>query len=262
MTIQNIIILIFFSLLTLWPSTLLASRPFLATERATPIERGTSRLEMGYEYAGFSGSDSRQTVMFDLTHGLINNLDFEVQVPTIFADEKGNSESGLGDLRLKSKVRFLKGREANPLSLSGQLQIKFPTCDRDKLAIRHLNPDCTGEADVGLLAIASKSFTPVTVHLNLGYTFVGNPPGEALDDVFLYDLAFEYQTLLKGLTLVTELMGEVNRTLYYSGQDPLAFLYGVTYEAVPNLSVDGAFSAGLTEGSPNYTLTVGLSYYF
>lgn len=251
------ITLIFLCLLSFLPSSLYASRPFLATEKSEPIERGTSRLEMGYEYARFSDTDHRQIVLIEMTHGLINNLDFEVEVPTIFVKRDDNSQAGLGDLRLKSKVRFLKGREANPLSLSGQLVIKFPTCDRGK-DIRFLNPTCTGEVDVGLVGIASKSFAPVNVHLNLGYTFVGNPPGEILDDIFLYDLAFEYDTPLRGLTLVTELMGEANK----SGQDPLAFLYGAVYEVVPNLDIDGALSAGLTEGSPDYTLTLGLAYFF
>ncbi len=255
------ITLVFLCLLSCFPTPLYASRPFLAAESAVPIERGTSRLEMGYEYARISGTDNRQTVMFELTHGLLNNLDFEVEVPVIFADQNNNSDAGLGDLRLKSKVRFLKGREANPLSLSGQLVIKFPTCD-DNSDIAGLTPGCTGETDVGLVGIASKTFTPVTVHLNLGYTFVGNPPSRTLDDVFSYDLAFEYDTALHGLTLMAELMGEINRNIPYSGQDPLAFLYGAAYEVVPNLNVDGAFSAGLTEGSPDYTFTVGLSYYF
>jgi hypothetical protein len=262
MLIPYRIILIFLWLLLFWPATLYASRPFLATEKAAPIERGTSRLEIGYEYARFSGTDDRQTVLFELTHGLLNNLDFEVEVPTIFADHNNNSQAGLGDLRLKSKIRFLKGREANPLSLSGQLVIKFPTCDEDKTAIAGLTPACTGETDVGLVGIASKEFSPVNVHLNLGYTFVGNPPGGSLDDFFLYDLGFEYQTPVTGLTLLFELMGEANRKVPYSGQDPLAFLYGATYEVVPNLGIDGAFSVGFTEGSPDYTLTVGLTYYF
>ena len=256
------ITLAFLCLLSCFPTPLYASRPFLATEKAAPIERGTSRLEMGYEYARISGTDVRQTVLFELTHGLLNNLDFEVEVPTVFVDRNNSSQAGLGDLRQKSKVRFLKGREANPLSLAGQLVIKFPTCDRDKVSISSLNPACTGEVDVGLLGIASKIFSPITVHLNLGYTFVGNPPGEALEDVLSYDLAFEYDTPLHGLTLLTELMGEINQNIQYSGQDPLAFLYGAAYEVVPNLNVDGAFSAGLTEGSPDYTFTVGLSYYF
>ncbi|MGH7273471.1 MAG: hypothetical protein ACREIQ_03295, partial [Nitrospiria bacterium] len=69
-------------------------------------------------------------------------------------------------------------------------------------------------------------------------------------------------TPLPGLTLVTELMGEVNKNIAYSGQDPLSFLYGAVFAVVPNLDIDGAFSAGLTEGSPDYTLTVGLSYFF
>ncbi|MGH7273539.1 MAG: hypothetical protein ACREIQ_03655, partial [Nitrospiria bacterium] len=145
------ITLIFLSLLSFWPSSVYASRPFLAAERSEPIERGTSRLEMGYEYASFSDTDHLQTVLIEMTHGLVNNLDFEVEVPILFAKQDGNSQEGLGDLRLKSKVRFLKGREANPLSLSGQLLIKFPTCDKDETAISTLDPTCTGEVDVGLL---------------------------------------------------------------------------------------------------------------
>lgn len=219
---------------------------------------------MGYEYASISKSADRQTVLFELTHGLINNLDFEVEVPVIFADKNDDSESGLGDLYLKSKVRFLKGREANPLSLSGQLAIKFPTCDKDKKSIEGLTPGCTGEVDVGLMGIASKEFKPVTVHLNLGYTFVGNPPGPTppLGNVFSYDLAFEYETRLRGLDLMIELMGEANRNIPYSGQNPLAFFYGAAYEIVQNLGIDGGFSVGLTEGSPDYTITVGLAYFF
>ena len=204
-----------------------------------------------------SGLRSKSVILPEI-RSLINNMDFEVEVPTVFAKQVGDSQAGLGDLRLKSKVRFLKGREANPLSLSGQLVIKFPTCDKGNGAISKLDSTCTGEVDVGLVGIASKSFTPINVHLNLGYTFVGNPPGETLDDVFLYDLAFEYDAPLRGLALVTELMGEANKP----GQDPLAFLYGAVYELVPNLEIDGAFSAGLTEGSPDYTLTVGLAYFF
>jgi hypothetical protein len=257
-------ILAFLSISYLWPTAVYASRPFLAAESAVPIERGVSRLELGYEYARFSNSNYRQAVLVELTHGLINNLDFEVEVPTLFVKYSGDHQEDLGDLRLKSKVRFLKGREANPLSLSGQMILKFPTCRDNSRTdpVRILNSTCTGEVDVGLLAIASKPFYPVTVHLNLGYTFAGNPPGETLDDVFLYDLAFEYETGLTGLGLVTELMGEFNQNSLLSGQETLAFLFGAIYEVIPNINIDGAFSAGFTEANPDFSLSVGLGYYF
>src|SRR3972149_9478701 len=103
------ITLIFLGLLSLWPSSVYASRPFLATEKSEPIERGTSRLEMGYEYAMFSDSEHRQSVLIEMTHGLINNMDFEVEVPTVFVKRDDNSQAGLGDLRVKAKVRVFKG---------------------------------------------------------------------------------------------------------------------------------------------------------
>ena len=89
------ITLIFLCLLSFWPSSVNASRPFLATEKSEPIERGTSRLEMGYEYASFSDTDHRQTVLIEMTHGLINNLDFEVEVPTVLQSRVATARRGL-----------------------------------------------------------------------------------------------------------------------------------------------------------------------
>ena len=252
----------------LFSSTASASRPFLASESAVPIERGYSRLEIGYEFARFSEAERRQTFLAELTYGLLNNMDFEVEIPVLVATRSGDRESGLGDLRIKSRVRFLKAREANPLSLSGQISIKFPTCDEGqgtgpkREPIPHLSYACTGETDVGLLAMATKSFYPVVVHLNVGYILMGNPPGGSKEDVLSYDLAFEYETPLEGFSAVAEAMWEINRNIHYSGQDPFSVLFGGIYRATHNLHLDGAFSLGLTEGSAHPTLTVGMAYFF
>ena len=49
----------------------------------------------------------------ELTYGIINNLDFEVELPYRFLRVEGaGDEDGLGDLKLKSKIRFIKGRRA------------------------------------------------------------------------------------------------------------------------------------------------------
>lgn len=239
-----------------------ASRPYLSTESAVPIERGKSRLEVGFLNEHFDSDIDRYVLMGELTSGLINNLDFEVEVPYRFLRVTNEAdglqdEDGLGDLKLKSKIRFIKGRVANPLSLSGQLIVKFPTCDKDK----ELAQDCTGEPDVGLLAIASKEFFPVTVHLNVGYTFIGNPPDGTLDDVFNYSLAFDLQTAYEPVRVVSELAGEARRGPK-ADSDLLAILLGVIYGVDLNQFVDLAFSIGLTEETPDYTLTLGFTYHF
>jgi hypothetical protein len=235
-----------------------ASRPYFSTESAVPIERGKSRLEVGFLGERVDRDEKRYAFVGELTYGLINNLDFEVEVPYRFRwIEGGRDEDGLGDLKLKTKVRFIKGRIANPLSISGQVIVKFPVCDENKA----LSPECTGEPDVGLLAIASKEFFPVMVHLNLGYLFVGNPPGGELDDVVNYSLAFDVQTAYEPVRVVAELAGETNRNPE-ADSDVLAVLAGVVYAADVDKFLDLALSAGLTKETPDYTLTLGFSYHF
>ena len=233
-----------------------AVRPYFITEDAVPIERGKSRLEFGFSFNRLSPGDRSYPLVVDFTQGVINNLDFGITIPFIIRSGMGSS-NGLGDIKIKSKIRFLKGREANPLSLSGQMFIKFPTCDKDK----DLTSECSGETDVGFLGIASKEFYPITVHLNLGYIFVGNPSSGLFRDVLRYSLAFDYLSLIDGLHFLTELAGETQRDPNQS-TDPVAFQFGVLYDLLEEISLDGSFGFGLTEASPDFFVNAGMSYRF
>ena len=236
----------------------LALRPYLSTEDAVPVGRGITRIEIGFINERLSSHSYRYGLIGEMTHGLINNMDFEVEVPYLFItpDEKDN-ESGFGDITLKSRIRFLKGREVNPLSIAGQFIVKLPLCDEDK----ELTMECKGEADVGGLAIASKEFFPVTVHLNLGFIIVGNPPGGKLDDVFKYSLAIDVQTRYEPVRFVSELAGETHREPK-ADSDLLAVLAGWIYSMGVENFVDFAISLGLTEETPDYSLTLGYSHHF
>jgi len=232
--------------------------PYLDTDTAIPVDRGKSRLDSSLEYVRYNSNESSNTLRADLTYGLINNLDFTVDVPYIFLkDENASNERGLGDLVLKSKIRFIKGREATPVSIAGELIVKFPSCDDNKA----LSPECTGEPDVGIRAIASKEFFPVTVHLNLGYVFVGNPPNTTLDDIVQYSVAFDYLTTAEYLHVVGELTGNTNRYPDVSG-NPLSALAGLLYEVDMTKIITLATSFGLTTASPDFTLSVGFRYLF
>ncbi|HET6370055.1 MAG TPA: transporter [Nitrospiria bacterium] len=231
-----------------------AIRPFLATETAIPIEPNKSLFEGGLLYEQYSSHNRRYTLSADLRYGLITNLDFEVIVPYLFSDFSGGRESNVGDVRLRAKVRFLKGREANPLSIAGMIDVKFPSASRDK-------GFGTGEPDIGIFGIASKEFFPVTVHLNVGYTFVGDPPGEVLDNVFSYSFGAELQTMLTGLDIVGELSG---RTDSQSSTSPerLDLLGGVVLGVSPEVSVDFSVFFGLIKDSPDFGLNGGFAYRF
>ncbi len=240
------------------PAAARAERPFLVTETASTLERGKSRVDVGLQYDRLERNVGEYTLAAELVSGLINNLQFEAEVPYIFLrSTRGGNESGLGDLQLKAKVAFLKGREANPLSIAGQLFVKFPSCNDS----RALTPECTGESDVGLTAIASKEFAPIIVHLNLGVILVGNPPGQALDNVIRYSLAFEYESEVEGVRVFAELAGSTNRDPA-ADSDFLAVHGGIRFAVYRAVLADFGAGVGLTNAAPDYTVTGGLSYPF
>lgn len=236
-----------------------AARPFVATERGPTLDHGVSRFEVGVESARFSSQTTRYTLMTELTYGLLNNLNFKVQAPYVFVSGPGSTQ-GVGDVTLRPKILFVKGREANPLSLAGEMVMKFPGCDESGAA-RSVSPACTGEADLGFMGIATKEFLPLTVHFNLGYTFVGNAPGQAYDNVLSYALAFEYDTILPAIAVVAELAGETNRDPTVA-EDPLTVLLGVVYRVNRRVSLDSSLVTGLTSPSPDYAALFGASYTF
>jgi hypothetical protein len=243
-------------------SPALALRPYLATESAVPIDRGKSRLELGILDNRINTHVDQVYLMGGLTYGVINNLDFEVDFPYIFLqNDRRKDEDGIGDIKLKTKVRFVRGHEANPLSLAGELVVKIPSCNDKKNQGSGLSQECTGEPDVELTGIASKEFFPVTVHLNIGYIFVGNPPDRNLDDVFRYSLAFDIQTVRDAVRIVAELAGENNRDPNASS-DLLSILGGVILVISPSASLDVAIGKGLTEETSDYNFTGGVSLFF
>lgn len=254
-------------ILWLIPAQAFALLPYIASETAVPVDRGRSRLDISFSQERWNSRLSIYTLNAELSYGLINNLDFSVEAPYLFRTEtKGKDEDGLGDLTLKAKIRFIKGREANPVSIAGQLSAKFPSCNEDKF----LDQECTGEPDVGIRGIASKEFFPVTVHLNVGYLFIGNPPNTTLDDVFTYSLAFDYLTVADYFHVVGELAGETNRyPKAVSGPlsrgtsaNPLSGLIGLLYDVDVDKVLSLTGRIGLTDASPDYGISAGFRYLF
>lgn len=243
----------FISLLLISDPAQAVLRPFLTTESAVPLDRGQTKLETGLKYERFSNSSKTYTLNAELTTGIINNLEFLVNVPFIFKRASQDNTEGLGDVTMKAKLRFLKGREATPVSIAGQLIIKFPSGDRDSLG--------TGEADVGFQLVATQEFPLITAHLNLGYTFMGNPPGREFRDILSYSLAFEYEALPNTLKLVGELTGHRQEDPAKSG-DPLSLLAGIVHRLDKQVTIDGGLAIGITSVSPDYTINVGLTYNF
>jgi hypothetical protein len=239
----------------LFPAIATAERPFLFTEGAVPTEKKSYRFETGLLVNRFSSGTRQSILSGSLRYGLIQNLELNVEVPYLFLENDGEHENQIGDILLKTKIRFIKGREANPLSVSGQMLVKFPSAGRDDFF------GTTGEPDIGFLAIASKEFTPVIAHINFGYTFVGNPPLEDKEDQLRYSLGLEVKVEEGIFSVIGELFGstEIGGTV---SSGPLGLLAGFTYNTEPGVLLDLSAGFGMTDDSPDYMFNVGLSHSF
>ncbi len=229
-------------------------RPYFFISPAEPLSQGTARLEGGLRYERFSRVHDLYALESSLFFGVVNNLDFEVSIPYLFLSESTHDDSGVGDVTLRSRLRLIKAREANPLTVSAQLVIKLPSASSSKSL-------GTGESDIGINMLASKQFEPLNVHLNVGYLLVGDPPGKNFKNEFHYGLGFDIDTTLQGVLLFTEIGGNTNRDSS-AASDPLAVTFGVVAPIGRRTHVDAGLAVGLTSASPSYTASVGASYRF
>ncbi len=245
------------------PSTASAFRPLLETDSAVPLEKGASLLESGFKYERYSSpSGNNYQLSVELTFGLLTNLEFELEIPYLILKTDTIDNSGLGDVVLKWKLGLLKAREAVPLSLATQLVVKLPTCNNGRLYDDRANRTCTGETDVGFVGLATKEFASVTVHLNLGYFFIGDPSGIDLKNVFRYSLAVQDHSILPAaITPMIELVGETQRRPSVNS-DPISVLVGAGYDIGRGILLDAALGIGLTRASPDYSATIGMTYHF
>jgi len=251
------------------PAPALADRPFLATDRADPVEKGHTDLETGFLFQQFSTNDRLSMLLLELTDGILNDLDFEVEVPVLFFQSGSSGENGLGDVNLKLKARLLHAREGRPVTISTQLTVKLPTCNKDRLST--YNPSCTGKTDLGFTGIASKTFRSVTVHLNFGYTIVGGDVAvnssstqtRPLRDTLNYSVGVEY--VATAISPQFEIAGEVAGHTSSDPADsifPLSAMLAAAYTFNPVVTVDAEIGTGLTSSAPSIIAGVGATVHF
>jgi len=232
------------------PAIAFGEAPFLVTESAIPIDKESYQADAGLQ---FSKANTQITSLSaSLRYGLINNLEIAATLPYLFANSRSQSDNQFGDIFLAAKVRFIKGREANPLSIGGAMQVKVPFGSRDSLV------GTTGEADVGFSALATKGIPPYEAHLNLGYTFIGNSPGGIPDQIH-YSLAVNKSNFLPNISLMGELFGTADAS--GPSHDQWSAALGASTFVRPNVRIDGAIGVGLSSQPPDYILNARGSYF-
>jgi hypothetical protein len=230
-----------------------AQRPFWVTEQAVPVEKGRYLIQSGLSLDRHSARRQITTLGLDVRHAPLYDLEVGIQVPYLFAEEGGSHENQVGDLLLRTKVRFLRGRAANPLSIAGQILVKIPSAGRDDLL------KTTGEADVGLFGLASKVFDSLNAHVNLGYVFVGNPAGGEKADELRYALGLEVNTLNPDFFWIGELVGSA-QVGSPTSNGPWSVMGGIRYQAEDAVTLDASAAFGITREAPDFSVNLGVTY--
>jgi hypothetical protein len=233
----------------------LAGRP-LAIDDADPAEQGQFEFELGTAYEHDPACNAWE-FPFGLTAGILPGVEAEVGFGGVVEEltELGerDHESGLGDLTAGTKWQFLPEGAWLPAQALAAA-VKFPTANDDKGL-------GSGETDYDLTWIASKKIGDKTgVHVNAGYTWVGEPDGEDVGDVAHYGLALDYQ-----LTEAVQWVGEVfaEKELQGGTQTVVQYNSGFRWSAAESLTLDAAAGSRLRgEEAPDFSATLGLTWAF
>lgn len=232
--------------LILGPVAAFAGRP-LDTEDTGTADPGTVELELSGDFAR-NPEDSTWSPKGVLNFGLLPGLEARIESALLFVEPDGESVTGgIGDSLFGVKYRFVDEAPTVPAVL-GALTVRLPTGDDD----RGLGAE---ETDVGLLAVVSKIFGPVTLTWNGGYTFVSRDA----------DLSFWTVTgsVEYGATDAWSLVAEVVSSLGAEAADDLAVLRaGSRYAITDRIKLDAAVGAGATRASPDVIVTVGVTIAF
>lgn len=163
-----------------------------------------------------------------------------------------SAESGLGDVLVNGSYILKKdGPKSFDLAAAGRL--KLPTADET----RGLG---TGELDEGVGLEFSKELRPGLALLVDGYyTIIGDPAGADLNNEVALDLGIFHQ-FKKDYSLTV--LYATRSAIVDGNDDPRELSGTLDYSSTDGNHYFGGLLLGLSDGSPDYGLSVGLSRRF
>ena len=231
--------------------------------------KGTSS---GNIYQVNSDADFLRTTL-SLSYGLTERLEAGIQIPFLGWDgnlsvrhqginwfEEKDIDSGLSDIILNLKYAWLKEKNS-PWGLSSNLLVKTPSGDKG-------NYLGDGETECGFNNVLSYYAKRFNLHLNLGYTFLGEVDCFAervkLDDILSYGVALNIP-LSENFAFVTQVY-DSQRPFPKTGIDviddnPLEIAAGIKWEK-NGFELQLAGDAGLSNSSPDSVVYLSLSRIF
>ncbi|MEW6377600.1 MAG: transporter, partial [Thermodesulfobacteriota bacterium] len=236
--------------LTLTSTTTFAARP-LSTDDAGTVEKGKFQLEAGFEALRQDNHDRELSPSMTLTYGLLESTDLGIGGGYLFVHPReGKKKNGFADTELKVKYRWLNEKGWRPaLATTGTL--KIPTASDSKGL-------GSGQADFGINLIAAKNIGKRwALHLNLGYTFIGE---DRVDNELSYSVAGQY--IISDKWVLVGEIGGVNNLNGRKGDDPLSGLIGTYYLITENIVWDVGVEIGMSKAAPDFRFITGLTLFF
>lgn len=240
--------------------TSFAARPLIIDD-ADPLDFQQVKIEGGAWYEKDSGC-KHWDFPFGAAAGAFPSLELGAGFGGQFEerteiDEKSGencirSERGIGDLILTVKWQFLKEMTWLPRQAIVPA-VKFPTSDKDKGL-------GSGKADYDLTWIASKSlYEKMGAHVNVGYSWIGDPADEEVGDILHYGVALDYR-IVDALQWVGEVFAE--KELRSGTDSAVMFNTGLRLSPAEGLTFDIAAGSRLAGASSDLIATVGLTWEF
>jgi len=243
-------LLIIFCLFLICPCLSFAARP-LSTDDAGTVDRGEFEAEAGLEYV--NQQDKELALGFVLKSGILDNLDLGVELPYKFIDfSTGSKTDGFDDISVTTKYNFFEEADVWP-ALSVSFSIKTDSGNDDKSL-------GTGEQEYAINTILSKTLDKISLHINIGYVIKDDLPQENLRDVLTYGFALEYP-LNEKFNLVGEITGESERRNKFD-DNPMSGLIGFNYSVTESIAYDLGVGFEVSEASPDFNITTGLTFSF
>jgi len=240
--------LLLLPLLSLFGTGLQRAGQPLETETARLLPRGAFKLESTFEFQT-SPDGLEKSAPLAVEYGLLDNLELLVE-PVFYAaisPDMGRHATGVGDLEVTLSCLFHHESPAIP-ALAIAAEVKIPTAHDVLIG--------TGRTDYTPFIIVSKKLGRTELHANLGYTFVGQPPGPPLKNTLNYAVAGE-RRLNDRWVVVGELTGNTSSLTGSESSGP-----GSESSVIPEAS--GGERVGLVGARyylrPEMCFSLGVSY--
>lgn len=239
-----------FVALFLFAPTVHAGRP-LVIDDVAPVAAGHVEIEAGFSHARPRGGGRVQSApSVGFAYGVLERLEVGLAIQRVNHAERGAAPlRGFEDLHVNAKYKFVDEAPLLP-AFAAAFDLKLPTANRSK-------GRSTGKTDETLLLIASKSFAPLALHSNFGYTIVGRVSDAHLRNRWRGGSAVEW-ALDGQWSLVGEVFG-VSRA-EQGGKNEADFQLGARHQLLPSLILDFAAGRSLRSAGNAFRATFGFTW--